>query len=82
MFMLIYYTYFYNNSTSIHQFVVIKNTIWGRNIYIYMDNALNRNIIIGLYNDIFDHRQGNKIIYYIISIFCIELKTLILLGGI
>ena len=37
-----------------------------------MDNALNRNIIIGLYNDIFDHRQGNKIIYYIISIFCIE----------
>ena len=44
-----------------------------------MDNALNRNIIIGLYNDIFDHRQGNTIIYYIISIFCIELKTLILL---
>ena len=45
-----------------------------------MDNALNRNIIIGLDNDIFDHRQGNKIIYYIISIFCIELKTLILFG--
>ena len=47
-----------------------------------MDNALNRNIIIGLYNDIFDHRQGNTIIYYIISIFCVELKTLILFGGI
>ena len=29
-------------------------------------------IIISLYNDILDHRKGNK---NIISIFCIELKT-------
>ena len=41
-----------------------------------MDNALNRNIIIGLYNDIFDHRQGNTIIYYIISIFLYRVKDI------
>ena len=33
-----------------------------------MDNALIWNIIISLYNNIFDNIQGNKIIYYIISI--------------
>ena len=35
-----------------------------------MDNDLIWNIVISLYNDIFDHRKGNKIIYYIISILC------------
>ena len=46
-----------------------------------MTNDLIWNIIISLYNDIFDHRKGNKMIYYNYH-FYIELKTLILLGGI
>ena len=41
-----------------------------------MDNDLIWNIIISLYNDIFDHRQGNKIIYYIISIFIKYINTI------
>ena len=44
-----------------------------------MANDLIWNIIISLYNDIFEHRKGN-IIYN--QHFCIELKTLIILGGI
>ena len=41
-----------------------------------MDNALIWNIIISLYNDIFDHRQGNKIIYYIINAFLYRVKDI------
>ena len=44
-----------------------------------MANDLIWNIIISLYNDIFDNRKGNNIIYN--HHFCIELKILILFGG-
>ena len=40
------------------------------------------NIIIRLYNDIFDHRKGNKIIKYIISINTIGWYILTLMHGI